>query len=98
MLTITSQVNEKYSSDKAFLEDFKMEQVFWIQYRDRRLRAMYPRSWDNFYRKKFGREEFNTCKCQEMVRMAKIRIADLEMYINGSDAEQADCPSMLNNK
>jgi hypothetical protein len=59
---------------------------------------MYPRSWDNFYRKKFGRKEFNTCKCQEMVRMAKVRITDLEMYINGSPAGQADCPSMLNNK
>ena len=55
-----------------------MEQVYWIQYRDRRLRAIYPKKWDQHYRKNYGKEVFNPCKCKkELLRLSESRIRGL---------------------
>jgi hypothetical protein len=96
MLQLIEQVNQKHVGNKSFLEAFKMEQVYWIQYRDRRIRSMYPKNWDRFYRKNYGRETFNSCKCQELLRLAENRMDDLNMYLVGGPRDQESCPSMLN--
>ena len=70
--------------------------VYWIQYRDRRLRAIYPKKWDQHYRKNNGKEVFNPCKCRELLRLSERRIEDLQMYLIGGPADQQDCPSKLN--
>ncbi len=96
MLQLIDQINQKHRNNAAFLDAFNMEQVYWIQYRDRRLRSIYPKNWDTFYRKNYGRDVFNPCKCQELLRLAENRMDDMRMYIDGGPADQADCPSMLN--
>jgi hypothetical protein len=95
MTSIMDEIREKHANNRLFLKAFEMEHVYWIQYRDRRLRAMYPKDWNRYYRKEFGKEVFNSCKCEEYVRSIKIRIKELEMYLNGGPSDQQDCPSMM---
>ena len=92
---IIDQVEGEYAKDDEFLAAFNMEQVYWIQYRDRRLRAMYPKNWDRHYRKIYGREVFNNCKCLELSRLARTRIKDLKMYLEGIPNDQKGCPNIL---
>ena len=73
-----------------------MEQVYWIQYRDRRLRAIYPKKWDEHYRNNYGKEVFNHCKCKELLRLSESRLEDLQMYLMNGPDDQQNCPSMLN--
>jgi Tfp pilus assembly protein PilP len=96
ILSLMDQVRSKHKGNRIFLKAFEMEQVYWIQYRDRRLRSIYPLDWSNHYRKKYGKDVFNPCKCKELERLAEKRIEDLEMYIKGGPSNQDDCPSMLN--
>lgn len=96
MLELIEQIKTAHADNKKFTKAIDMEQVYWIQYRDRRIRSMYPKSWDLHYRKVYGREAFNSCKCQEIVRLSNIRMQDLNMYLEGSPEEQQDCPSIIN--
>lgn len=96
ILSVIDQVNSQNAGDKEFLVAFKSEHLYWIQYRDKRLRSMYPKNWDTYYRKTFGKDVFNPCKCQELLRLSENRLKDLKMYLNGGPSDQKDCPSMLN--
>lgn len=95
MLDIIGEIKSKYKKDQEFLLRFNDVQVYWIQYRDRRLRAMYPKKWDLYYRKTYGKEVFNPCKCEELTRLTKVRIAELNMYLDGNSADQQDCPTVM---
>lgn len=92
MLKKIKTIESKYADDASFLEKFKMEQVYWIQYRDRRIRALYPKKWDLYYRKEYGRETFNNCKCIEMVRLTGRRLEDLAIYLDAVPSDQQGCP------
>jgi len=96
MLNLINEIKEKHKEDRLFLTEFRMIQVYWIQYRDRRLRTIYPKNWDQHYRKEIGKDIFNPCKCKELLRLTKNRIEELEMYLKKGPADQAECPSMLN--
>lgn len=96
MLDMVETIKSKHADDAIFLERFKMEQVFWIQYRDRHLRALYPRDWDRHFRKKFGKEVFNPCKCKELTRFTMNRIKELEHWLEGGVKGQDECPSFWN--
>ncbi|MEM8568371.1 MAG: hypothetical protein AAGF85_18060 [Bacteroidota bacterium] len=98
MLDLMEEIKTKHRTDAIFLKRFEMERVYWNQYRDRRLRAIYPQDWDTHYRKKFGKEVFNKCKCKELLRMSKNRLIDLKLYVEEGPAEQEKCPSMLGNR
>ena len=37
ILNLMDKIEMKHKNDRHFLEAFNMEQVYWIQYRDRRL-------------------------------------------------------------
>ena len=89
---ILSQIRAKFKDDKKFISQFNEEQISWIQYQNKRLRALYPKDWDRTYRKDFGKSTFNGCKCKELARLSKIRNADLLIYLEGPDAEQEECP------
>lgn len=93
MLDLISQIRAKHSADKKFLSNFNMEQVYWIQYRDAHLKSIYPKDWDRSYRKEYGKEVFNPCKCQEMTRYTRLRIEELELWLSGGPSGQDDCPS-----
>tara|TARA_X000001036_G_scaffold417974_2_gene436410 strand:+ start:268 stop:669 length:402 start_codon:yes stop_codon:yes gene_type:complete len=96
ILGLMDKIEVKHKGDRYFLEAFSMEQVYWIQYRDRRLRAIYPKKWDQHYRKNYGKEVFNSCKCKELLRLSERRVEDLQMYLMNGPADQQNCPSMLN--
>ena len=96
IVALMDEIQVKHKDDRPFLDAFNMEQVYWVQYRDRRLRAIYPKKWDQHYRKNNGKEVFNPCKCRELLRLSERRIEDLQMYLIGGPADQQDCPSKLN--
>ncbi len=94
---LLDQIRAKYKGDKHFINSFNQEQISWIQYQDKRLRALYPKDWDTYYRKNYGEPTFNGCKCKELIRLSKIRNEDLKIYLEGPDIGQEDCPIQGNN-
>lgn len=94
MLNLIEQIQLKHKDDAKFLHNFNMEQVYWIQYRDTHLKAIYPRDWSRHYRKKYGKELFNPCKCKEMTRYTQERIKELKLWLNKGPEGQDDCPSL----
>ncbi len=96
MLDLIKKIKQKHASNKKFLSKLTKEQVFWIQYRDSHLEAIYPNDWDRHYRKNYGKEVFNPCKCKEMVRFTENRIEELNLWLSGGPSEQSDCPSLWN--
>ena len=85
-------IRAKFNDDKAFIARFNQEQISWIQYQDKRLRTLYSKDWDTHYRKEYGKEVFNGCKCIELIRLSEIRNDDLRKYLEGPDLNQQDCP------
>lgn len=96
MLDLIAEIEQKNAKDKEFQRAFTMEQVYWIQYRDSRLKAIYPKDWSRHYRKNFGEEVFNPCKCLELNRMTLRRIEELNLYLEEGPKDQMDCPSKFN--
>ncbi len=96
MTLLINDIENKFVGNREFIDAFNMEQVYWIQYRDRRLRSMYPKNWDTYYRKNYGKDVFNPCKCQELLRLANNRMDDLKLYVSGGPEDQESCPSMMN--
>jgi hypothetical protein len=96
MRELFDEINERYKDDKVFLALFKDAHVRWIQYRIRRVRALYPRDWDRHYREKYGRETFNSCKCKENLRLTQLRVEELSVYLDGNTNEYKDCPVISN--
>ncbi len=90
--SLLDQIRAKYKDDKHFINTFNQEQISWIQYQDKRLRGLYPKDWDTYYRKNYGKRIFNGCKCIELIRLSKIRNADLKIYLEGPGAGQEGCP------
>lgn len=85
-------IRNKFYNDKAFIIRFNEEQSSWLQFQNKRLRSLYPKDWDRYYRKEFGKELFNGCKCKELARLSKIRNDDLKVYLNGPSQSQLNCP------
>ncbi|MEQ8470001.1 MAG: hypothetical protein RIC35_02380 [Marinoscillum sp.] len=94
MLNLIKSIKQKYSADKLFVEKLEMSQVYWVQYRDRHIRAIYPKDWDRVYRKEYNDGVFNICKCQELSRMTHNRVDDLKLFTSGGPKDQQDCPSV----
>ncbi len=95
-LDLVASIETKFEKNGFFRKRFTMSQVYWIQYRNRHMRALYPQDWDRQYRKEHGEEVFNTCKCKELTRMTKARISELKMWIEGGPTDQQECPSTWN--
>ncbi len=93
MEALYEKIRLKYSDEPIFLARFQEAQVSWIQYRSRRLRALYPKDWDRHYRKKYGREIFNPCKCEENLRLVTLRNQELMVYLQ-DDLGNNDCPNI----
>lgn len=93
MLDIIDQIEEKYKDDQEFLTRFKDAQIYWIQYKDRHVRAMFP------YKKKYYKENFgmtyNYCKCKEWIRLTKLRNKELRRWLDGPSKEQEECPNSI---
>lgn len=87
MLTLIEEIKAQENQSKQFISRLDNAQVYWIQYRDRHLRAMYPGSYDT-YREQYGKEAFNACKCKEMSRMTRLRIEELSQWLKGNPASE----------
>ncbi|WP_424962922.1 lysozyme inhibitor LprI family protein [Ekhidna sp.] len=96
MLDLINQIRSKHKDNKKFLSNFNMEQVYWIQYRDHHLKSLYPKDWDRHYRKEYGKEVFNPCKCKEMTRFTEKRIEELKLWLGNGVSNQDECPSLWN--
>jgi uncharacterized protein YecT (DUF1311 family) len=91
MLKLIELIEKKNSSNKRFLNSFKESQIYWIQYRNRQLKALYPLN-NEHYEKEFG-SDYNLCKCVEHTRLTKIRIKELERWV---EQEDVNIPTCLN--
>ncbi len=98
MLQTIETIESQFKEDKKFLIRFRESQVYWIQYKDRHLRALYPEDWDLYYRKNYGKQVFNACKCQELIRLTELRVQELKWYLGAGPSSQKDCPSHWNKK
>ena len=96
MLDLEEKIKVKYRADKVFIDLFEDTQVHWIQYRIRRVRALYPRDWDKVYREKYGREVFNPCKCEENLRLTSLRVEELKAYLDNRAGDYSECPTVFN--
>jgi len=96
-LEMTKMVNKISNLHEGiFKKRLEMSQVYWRQYRNRHLRALYPEDWKRVYAKEVGSEVFNQCKCKEITRMTKNRIKELEMFFEGGPYDQQECPNTWN--
>lgn len=99
MLETIEQIESENKEDIKFLERFRDSQIYWIQYKDRHLRSLYPEDWDLYYRKNYGKQVFNSCKCKELIRLTNLRIKELKWYLEaGGPDGQTECPSSWNKK
>ncbi len=95
MNNIYRNIRSQHAVEEKFLKRFIDAQVFWIQYRNRHIRALYPGDFDDF-RKKYGKPVFNACKCKELSRLTKIRIEELKMWFDPEPENQSECPDSRN--
>jgi len=92
LLNTIESINEKYKREKLFLQHFKNSQIYWIQYRDRQVRALYPLKKED-YSKQYG-ESYGLCKCKELTKLSKIRLKELERWLNEPN-KTAECPNSI---
>ena len=96
MLEVIDSIENKYFDQEAFLNRLRDAQIFWIQYKDRHVRALYPLN-KNYYSKTFG-VDYNECKCAEWARLTKNRIEELSIWLDGA-SRYDECPaSIMTNK
>ena len=98
MLQVIEQIESTNRGNIKFLERFRDSQIYWIQYKDRHIRALYPEDWDLYYRKNYGKQVFNSCKCKELIRLTELRVQELKWYLEGGPDDQQECPSSWNKK
>jgi uncharacterized protein YecT (DUF1311 family) len=93
MLETYDRIESVYGQDEQFLSKLNMSQVYWIQYRDRHLAALYPKKRKEY--KKGDWKQFTECECKEMIRLTEARIETLNMWLSGPNPYE-DCPTSIN--
>lgn len=92
MLNIIGSIENKYNTEKEFLRRFNDAQVFWIQYKDRHVGALYPLKKD-LYTNTYG-DKYNQCKCKEWARLTQMRIDEINVWLSGP-AIYDECPTSI---
>lgn len=82
MLNMIAVIEKEYQADKAFIKAFKESQIYWIQYRNRHIKAVYPLS-----PKKYN-YDVGDCKCIIYRDLTLTRISELKKWIDGVPAEE----------
>lgn len=92
MLNIHKEIMERYKSEERFLRRLQDAQVYWIQYKDRHIRSLYPLE-KKYYEDEYGRT-YNQCKCKEATRLTRLRVKELRIWLNGPSDQE--CPTSVN--
>ncbi len=93
MLDLYNEVMEKYADDFDFINWFKQSQIYWVQYKDRYVKSLYPRKND-YYKKEFGKDA-GYCKCEEWTRMTRRRIEDIKVFLGEGSERYKHCPTSI---
>jgi uncharacterized protein YecT (DUF1311 family) len=91
MLTIYKSIEKKYKGEERFLKRLQDAQVYWIQYKDRHVRSLYPLE-KKYYTDNYS-IQYNQCKCKESTKLTKLRAKELKVWLDGPKIE--DCPSSI---
>lgn len=97
MEIVIGEIKNKYEGETQFLKRLDNAQVYWLQYKERHMKMLYPEGYD-VTRKKYGREVFNPCKCKELERLFDLRVDELKTFLNGPRKGQEECPTFNNIK
>lgn len=95
MQVVIGQIQKKYEGETLFLKRLDEAQVYWLQYKERHMKMLYPSGYD-VTRKKYGKEVFNPCKCKELSRLFELRVDELKVFLEGPRKGQEDCPTFNN--
>ncbi len=95
MKTVMDQIKANYESETLFLKRLGESQVYWLQYKERHMKMLYPEGYD-ITRRKYGEETFNPCKCKELTRLFKLRVDELKVFRDGPRKGQEECPTFNN--
>ena len=79
MLQKLDSIRSQYKREPDFIKRFNEAQIYWIQYKDRHIRALYPDKKED-YKKEFGMD-YNHCKCDEHVRITKARSSGVKPMV-----------------
>lgn len=77
MLDMIEQIKEEYKGDKGFILAFNDAQVYWIQYRNRQVKAMFPKSPRKY------KYDVGECKCKAYRDLTVIRVKELQKWLDG---------------
>lgn len=88
MNQLYNQVTLDYADSLKFLKRLKRSQVYWIQYRDAQIKALYPDD-----KERYG-ASYSECKCQLYLDFTERRIKELSIWIEGVP-EKPDCPNSV---
>ncbi len=89
MLQIIDEINSRYAEDRKFIAAFKDAQIYWIQYRNRHIKAIYP-----LEPKKYD-FDVGKCKCEVYSTLTLKRIEELKQWVDGVP-EAAGCEGTFN--
>jgi uncharacterized protein YecT (DUF1311 family) len=82
MLSLVEQIEAEFQNDKEFITAFKNSQIYWTQYRNRQVKAVYPKS-----PKKYD-FDVGACKCELIREMTELRIKELRKWTDGIPESQ----------
>ena len=85
MLNIVKQIEQEYQHDEVFIAALKDAQLFWTQYRNRQVKAVFPMSPKNYD------YEIGECKCEIYRDLTGLRVKELQKWLDGVSAE-VTCP------
>ena len=77
MLNMIKQIKSEYEHDQKFLAAFNDAQLYWTQYRNRQVKAIFPLSPNKY--------EYNVgeCKCEVYRDLTKLRVKELQKWLDG---------------
>ncbi len=77
MLTLIDDIKKEYAGKKEFLKAFDDAQIYWIQYRNRQIKAIFPFSPKQY------KYDVGDCKCEVYRELTEVRIKELRKWVEG---------------
>ncbi len=81
MLNIIKQIEQEYQQDEEFMLALKDAQLFWTQYRNRQVKAVFTKSPKNYD------YLVGECKCEIYRDLTALRVKELQKWLDGVSPE-----------